>query len=405
MQEAPGDVGTLRPSERRPYDGVMTWDYAYPVRPLATRMCECPPESREMSVPDTAGVSTPGADKRATTSVVTIVVLLLAWRLLGGHNVRWQGINPSVGSVALAALGAACFLIGRAWRFAALLPRRRGSARELLGATAASWGAGLLLPGPSADITFVALARTRFSVGVARGSGSAIVARVLDVVSLSLVAVVASFFTVVVEPAPVILAAGGAFIVGLGVLLSLIIPGPRTLVARLVARIPRLAPLAARAEAELDELNSRARWANLVGSTVFCRLATAVQYAALMSMVGLHLGFWQTWFVLSIRTLLLTIPIQGIAGIGTGQAWWAGALLLEGVPGSLAVGAGLTLQAIDLAVSLPVAGLESALLFRRNRDGAAAEGSEDGVSEEKDNPGLDVMGAPTPTSREPLHVA
>src|ERR1700680_2917471 len=231
------------------------------------------PESRELSVPDTrdgstlertkerqsASVSISGSARRglllraAITSVVTVLVLLLAWRLLGGHNVRWQGINPSVGSVALAALGAACFLVGRAWRFTALLPRREGSARELLGATAASWGGGPLLPGPSADVTFVALARTRFSVGVARGSGSAIVARILDVVSLSLVAVVASFFTVTVEPPPVILAAGGAFVVGLGVLLSLIIPGPRTLVTRLVARIPRLASLAARAEAELDE--------------------------------------------------------------------------------------------------------------------------------------------------------
>jgi len=43
--------------------------------------------------------------RAAITSVVTVLVLLLAWRLLGGHNVRWQGINPSVGSVALAALG------------------------------------------------------------------------------------------------------------------------------------------------------------------------------------------------------------------------------------------------------------------------------------------------------------
>jgi hypothetical protein len=343
--------------------------------------------------------------RAAITSVVTVLVLLLAWRLLGGHSVRWQGINPSVGSIALAALGAACFLVGRAWRFAALLPKRqrRGSARELLGATAASWGAGLLLPGPSADITFVALARTRFSVGVARGSGSAIVARVLDVVSLSLVAVVASFFTTTVEPPPVILAAAGAFVVGLGVLLSLIIPGPRTLVTRLAARIPRLASLAARAEAELDELNSRARWANLVGSTIFCRLATAVQYAALMSMVGLHLGFWQTWFVLSIRTLLLTIPIQGIAGIGTGQAWWAGALLLEGVGGGLAVGAGLTLQAIDLAVSLPVAGIGSTLLFRRHRDPSDLDPGEDEVAGE--NAGLDVRGAPTSTAREPIHAA
>jgi hypothetical protein len=339
--------------------------------------------------------------RAAITSVVTVLVLLLVWRLIGGHNLKWQGITPSVGSILLAAFGAACFLIGRAWRFAALLPRRNGSLRELLGATAASWGAGLLLPGPSADVTFVALARTRFAVGVARGSGSAIVARILDVVSLSLVAVIASLFTATVEPPAVIFAAAGAFVVGLGVLLSLIIPGPRSLVTRLAARVPKLAGLATRAEAELGELNSRARWANLVGSTIFCRVATAIQYAALMTMVGLHLGFWQTWFVLSIRTLLLTIPIQGIAGIGTGQAWWAGALLVEGVPGGLAVGAGLTLQAIDLAVSLPIAGIGSTLLFRRHREPSGGDASEDAAAGE--NPGLDVVGASTPPARAPIH--
>src|ERR1700722_12668836 len=289
--------------------------------------------------------------RAAITSVVTVLVLLLVWRLFGGNHLRWQGINPNAGSIALAAFGAACFLIGRAWRFGALLPRRKGSARELLGATAASWGAGLLLPGPSADVTFVALARTRFAVGVARGSGSAIVARVLDAVSLALIAVVASFFTSQVEPPAVILLAAAVFVVGVGALLALIIPGPRTLVTRLAGRIPRLGGLAARAEAELEELNSRARWANLLASTVFCRVATVIQYTALLHMVDVNLGLWQTWFVLSIRTLLLTIPIQGIAGIGTGQAWWATALLLEGVAGGLAVGAGLTLQAIDLAVS------------------------------------------------------
>jgi hypothetical protein len=401
----------------------MNWDYAYTIRPLATLHRHVPNESRGTSVAELHEGSTPvrtkerqsafvsisGSARRglllraAITSVVTVLVLLLAWRLLGGHNVRWQGITPSAGAIALAAFGAACFLIGRAWRFAALLPRRRGSTRELLGATAASWGAGLLLPGPSADVTFVALARTRFAVSVARGSGSAIVARILDVVSLALVAVVASFFTVTVEPPAVILAAAGAFVVGVGVLLSLIIPGPRTLVTRLAGRIRRLAPLAARAEAELDELNSRARWANLVGSTIFCRLATAVQYAALMSMVGLHLGFWQTWFVLSIRTLLLTIPIQGIAGIGTGQAWWAGALLLEGVSGGVAVGAGLTLQAVDLAISLPVAGIASTLLIRRHREPSDLEPGEDEVA--GDHPGVDVAGTPKPPSREPIHVA
>ena len=139
--------------------------------------------------------------RAAITSVITVLVLVLVWRLLG-HGVKWAGIHPSVGLILVAAFGAACFLVGRAWRFGALLPRRDGSSRELLGATAASWGAGLLLPGPSADVAFVALARTRFSVGVARGSGSAVVARILDVVSLALIALVASYFTSWVEPTP-----------------------------------------------------------------------------------------------------------------------------------------------------------------------------------------------------------
>src|ERR1700724_3199725 len=104
---------------------------------------------------------------------------------------------------------------------------------------------------------------------------------------------------------------------------------------------------------------------------------------ALFTLGGLDIGFWQTWFALSIRTILFTIPIQGIAGIGTGQAWWSGALLLQGVNGSLAVAAGLTLQAIDLAVSLPVAGIGSTLLFRRNRDRSSEEPGGDGVSDEK----------------------
>ena len=179
--------------------------------------------------------------RAAITSVVTVLVLVLVWRLLG-HGLTLAR-HPPVGLVRLrvAAFGAACFLVGRAWRFGALLPRRDGSSRELLGATAASWGAGLLLPGPSADVTFVALARTRFAVGVARGSGSAIVARILDVVSLALIAVVASYFTSWVEPTPVIVAAAAAFAVGLGALLALVIPGPRTLVTRLAARIPKLA--------------------------------------------------------------------------------------------------------------------------------------------------------------------
>ena len=76
---------------------------------------------------------------------------------------------------------------------------------------------------------------------------------------------------------------------------------------------------------------------------------------------------------------------------------------VRGCPGDFAVAAGLTLQAIDLAVSLPVAGIGSTLLFRRHRDPSTLEPGDDDDGGE--NPGLDVVGAPTPPAREPIHAA
>jgi hypothetical protein len=121
--------------------------------------------------------------------------------------------------------------------------------------------------------------------------------------------------------------------------------------------------LVERGDRAIAELGSWRLLAGLVISTALCRVATAVQYAGLMSLVGLHLGFWQTWFVLSVRTLLFTVPVQGIAGIGTSQAWWTGALAVEGVPFASAVAASVTIQAIDLAISLPIAGLFGLLML------------------------------------------
>src|SRR5438128_7927706 len=123
------------------------------------------------------------------TSAVSVAVLILVWRLLG-RPTQWRGIHATLLSITVAAVSALVFLLGRAWRFSLLFPRRAGTAAQLLGGTALSWGAGLLLPGPSADVAFVAYARRNLGVSVARGSGVAVIARIVDIVSLVVVAVV-----------------------------------------------------------------------------------------------------------------------------------------------------------------------------------------------------------------------
>ena len=155
----------------------------------------------------------------ALASAVSLGALALAWRALGS-SVEWEGLHLTPLPVLLAVAGALAFLAGRAWRFWLFLPRQRGQPVELVGVTAASWAAGLLLPGPSADVAFVGLARQRLGVSVARASGVAVIARILDVVSLCLVAVLAALFTFSRESAALVAAAALVGALGTSALVS-----------------------------------------------------------------------------------------------------------------------------------------------------------------------------------------
>ena len=291
-------------------------------------------------------------------SVVGVGFVLIVWRALG-RPISWDSIQLAPLPLALAVSGAVVFLVARTWRFKVLLPGRRRSLTGVAGVTGVGWGAGLLLPGPSGDVAFVAAARRVLGVSIARASGVAVLARILDLGSIALVAALAAAVSAGLETRGVLVLAAVIAAGALAVFAALLLPGPRAWLLGLAARIPRLSGLSGRAEAAMAELSSPRVTAGLLGSTALCRVATAVQYAGLMSLVGLHLGFWQTWFALSIRTLLFTVPIQGIAGIGTSQAWWTTGLVLEGVPLSAAVAASVTIQALDLAISLPLAAVTS----------------------------------------------
>lgn len=302
----------------------------------------------------------------AVASFVGIGFVVIVWRALG-RPISWDSIQLAPLPLAFAVSGGAVFLAARVWRFAILLTGRHRVA-GVAGVTGVGWGAGLLLPGPSGDVTFVAAARRVLGVSIARASGVAVLARILDLGSIALVAAVAAAVSAGVETRGVIVLATVIAAAALVAFAALLLPGPRAALLGLAGRVPRLSGLTGRAEAAMAGLSRPGVMAGLLASTALCRVATAAQYAGLMSLVGLHLGFWQTWFALSIRTLLFTVPIQGIAGIGTSQAWWTTGLVLEGVPLSAAVAASITIQALDLAISLPLAAATSlfALTGRRS---------------------------------------
>ncbi|HYM51836.1 MAG TPA: lysylphosphatidylglycerol synthase transmembrane domain-containing protein [Candidatus Limnocylindrales bacterium] len=319
-----------------------------------------------------------GSRAARTIGSAAIAVVLLAWllRIEDPRELIATLQQASLGLVALAVLPAIGFGLARAWRFRILLepagaPRRRG----LLAVTLAGWSVGLLLPGPVGDGAFVWLASRQLEVPILRATGAVLLARVFDVVSLLTIAVSTAMVVGVRLPVFVVAAGTGLALLGGGALGAIFWRRSRHYLVGLLARVQVARRLAARAGDALDALGQIHNPGGLVVSTVAARCSTVVLYLCLFAAIGHPLTVWQVWFAVSIRTLLLAVPVQGLAGLGTTQLWWTGALTMLGLPVEDAVGVALAVHLLDLAVSLPV-GLAgwAALLRHPSRRGLTEAG-------------------------------
>src|SRR5438309_4741758 len=290
--------------------------------------------------------------------VVTVALLFVLLRAVHADELAETLSNVSPGLALLGALGAFGFIAARAFRYRLLLgnggPRRM---RTILAVTFSSCGASLILPGPSGDAAFVMLARPRLGAPVAVGVGAAVLSRLLDVVSLLLIALLPGPLAGVILPRPLL---GGGVAIALLIaagLAGLFWSRSRRSIVGWLERLALPASIHERLRFAIEELGSGSRPALLLAATLTARVATGLQYFALFAAIDQPLSLVQVWFALSIRTLLLAVPIQGVVGLGTMQVWWAAGLTLLGWPADEALAASLSIHLLDLCVSLPQAAL------------------------------------------------
>src|SRR5436190_23592131 len=196
----------------------------------------------------------------AVPIVVTAVLLFLVLRAVQPAELLETLSDVSLGFVLLAALAAFCFIVARAWRYRLLLgngqPRRM---RTILPVTLSSWGASLILPGPSGDAAFVMLARTRLKAPVAVGAGAAVLSRLLDLASLLLVALITAPLAGVILPRALL--GGGvalALLIATG-LTALFWSRPRGAIVGWMERLSLPASLHERLHFAIEELGSGSR--------------------------------------------------------------------------------------------------------------------------------------------------
>ena len=290
----------------------------------------------------------------ALAAVITIALLVLILRAVPPAELMEALGNASPLLLGLAFLAAFGFAVARAWRYHLLLGRERApSARSVLAITLAAWGVSLVLPGPSSDAVFVWQTRVRLRTPVSLGIGAALIARILDGASLLLIALVTASAEDVALPRFVAGAAAVVAVLFVCLLTAVFWDRPRRWILPRLEGLRLVGGLVSRLAPALEELGTGSRTILLVASTAAARVFTGLQYLALFAAIGHPLTFTQAWFALSIRTLLLAFPIQGIGGLGTTQLWWTAALTLLGFPFDDALAASLAVHILDLAVSLP----------------------------------------------------
>jgi glycosyltransferase 2 family protein len=318
----------------------------------------------------------------AGSVVVTAGLLFLVLRAIRPAELAETLSRVNLGLLVVAAVAAFAFACARAWRYHVLLGRERvASTRALVPISLASWGVSLLLPGPTGDGTFVWLIRSRLGTPISLGAGAVIISRLLDVISLVLIALLSAPLAGGIVPRVGLVLGSLVAIVMVIVLVGLFWDRPRRAIVPRLAQVPVAGRLVARVEPALHELGEGSRPLALIAGTAAARLATSIQYLALFAAIGQPLSYWQVWFALSIRTLLLGIPVQGIGGLGTGQLWWTGALTLLGWPVEDALAASLAIHLLDLAISLPQGGAGWLILLISRRRQVAAERTEGAEAE------------------------
>lgn len=319
---------------------------------------------RETAKPDILKIGETGAQPRsprwkpwlgvavALTTIVFLAVfsrkipyamLLTAWQRLS-----WPVLAQALGLQVL-------FVLFRAQRFQGLAgltsatPRKRGDRRPWawFGPVAAYSMTCSVFPGGSGEL-LLPLYLEPYGVTTGTGLGMAAGGRVLDLGWGLVLAVVLGIWLIPAARWGTM----GLVLAGVAGLLAaawLALRYAQPVVSRL-SRVSWGKKIAVALEdgVKVFRTMSIRRWAWLSVVTLAIKLSSAAFYFVLARGMGFHVGFLALTVAMVFYSLFMVIPVQGIAGIGTVDAWWVVALTLVGIPLPSAIVLALTFHVVNL---------------------------------------------------------
>lgn len=245
------------------------------------------------------------------------------------------------------------FAAGRGLRFRLLL-QDRATFLQTVGLGWLYSAACSVLPGGIGEVSLPLIYRNAPG-GAAHATAAMAVARVQDLLSWLVILVIAGF-------AVSALPAGSMALLGISLLVTafgtlvVFVPSVRRFVFRLAGVLPwpRLHIFLVQIDERLQGMVYNVpSW--LV--TFALRFLSIVSYYLTLRAFGAPVTFAEASVGGALAALLLVLPVQGVAGLGTVEVWWIMILRLFGTPWSVAAVAAIGVHMTLLILSVAVGGL------------------------------------------------
>ncbi len=225
--------------------------------------------------------------------------------------------------------------------------------RETVGVGWLSSAACSILPGGLGEASLPALYGS-VAGGAADATAAIVTTRVQDLLSWLVVLVAGGFLAGRLLPAAAMPLLALALLITAGGTLVAFSGSFRRFAFRLAAPLPAVAFF-------LEELDGRlgpmgGNWPSW-GVTLALRLASTFKYYFALRAFGAPVTPAMAAVGGALLALMLVIPIQGVAGLGTVELWWIAALALFAIPGPVAAVAALGTHVLLLVVSMACGGI------------------------------------------------
>ena len=285
-------------------------------------------------------------------AVFSLAGIYAVVKSLGSLNMLWH-IHPYWPDLLLVLVVYPVFAAGRGLRFRQLL-RDEANWQRTVGLGWLYSAACSVLPGGIGEVSLPLIYRSAPG-GPAHATAAMAVARVQDLLSWLVILVIAGFAVSNLPKDSMALLGISLVVTALGTLM-VFVPPARRFLFRLAGVIPW--PKLHRFLAQIDErlggmVYNVPSWVVTFG----LRLLSILSYYLALRAFGAPVTFAEASVGGALAALLLVLPVQGVAGLGTVEVWWIMILRLFGTPWSVAAVAAIGVHMTLLVLSVAVGGL------------------------------------------------